>query len=76
MMSHLDRGFVVPVWVRNLLSGPTSWSEAWAKANFRQWVIVPHSPASRYGNDEFRPRDPNRADDPPGDRPDLLEATQ
>lgn len=72
-MDHFEKGLVVPVWVRNRLSGPTWWTAAWAAPDYSVWVIPPSARAERWSSDEFRPRDPNSADH--SDRPDLLEQT-
>jgi hypothetical protein len=67
-VSHLERGFVVPVW---FLTYPGSWREGWATPNRRQVIHDEILPSSRgpYAMmpQWLRDRDPNRADG--GDRP-------
>lgn len=77
-MHPIERGFVVPVWVRARLGWPEGWHAAWLHGDKERWLSsenLSDKHVYRDGDagipDEFRPRDPNRADF--GDRPDLLE---
>ena len=72
-MNPVERGFVVPVWVRNLSGSPRTWTSAWLLGDNSRWVNLTLGGTRTLPGDEFHPRNPNRADS--GDRPDLLEAT-
>lgn len=69
-MNHLERGFVVPVWVEG-----TYWYEGWATADLRRFVWDDHDWRGREAGGEdwrLRPRDPNAGG---ADRPGLPESS-
>lgn len=72
-MTHLERGFVVPVWFpRPDGSWLPGWAEPTDKAQSRLTLEGDPDLDPYVGPTAFlRPRDPNRTDQ--GDRPDLVE---